>query len=168
VSTARNTPPLWGVTATAPYHWDGALADLPAFSTRMVTQMGGRGLSRIDVTDLSAYLGTVSLPDNPAAGRLAPGLVARGETLFNERCTSCHAGAQLTDGLTHATLASAAPRLDTPSLKGVFATAPYLHDGSEPNLRQVLTNPRGSMVQHDQRGLSPADLEALEAFVTTR
>jgi hypothetical protein len=53
---ARNTPPLWGVAKTAPYHWDGALADLPAFSTRMINQMGGQGLSRIDVTDLSAYL----------------------------------------------------------------------------------------------------------------
>lgn len=168
LSPARNTPPLWGVTTTAPYHWDGALADLPAFSTRMVNQMGGHGLSRIDVTDLSAYLGTVSPPDNPAAGRLAPALIARGETLFADRCANCHAGAMLTDGLSHATIAAAAPRLDTPSLRGVFSTAPYLHDGSSPTLREVLTNPRGSMVQHDQRGLSPADLEALEAFVSTR
>jgi mono/diheme cytochrome c family protein len=156
------------VATTAPYHWDGALADLPAFSSRMVNQMGGSGLSRIDVTDLSAYLGTVSPPDNPAAGRLAPGLVARGQTLFAERCEGCHAGAALTDGLSHPTLSAVAPRLNTPSLKGVFSTAPYLHDGSAPNLRDVFTNARGSMAQHDQRGLSPADLEALEAFVTTR
>jgi cytochrome c peroxidase len=27
---------------------------------------------------------------------------------------------------------------DTPSLKGLFATAPYLHDGSAPNLDAVL------------------------------
>ena len=164
---ARNTPALWGVTATAPYHWDGALADLPAFSTRMVGQMGGRGITSGDLRDLSAYLGTISPPDNPAAGRLAPGLLARGQTLFTERCASCHAGDALTDGLTHATLVSGTPWLDTPSLKGVFATAPYLHDGSAPTLRQVLTT-RGSLSQHDQRALSAADLEALEAFVSTR
>ena len=162
---ARNTPPLWGVTTTAPYHWDGALADLPAFSTRMVTQMGGRGVSRSDVTDLSAYMGTVSPPDNPASGRLAPGLVARGEALFAERCESCHKGAALTDGLAHQTLSAVS--MDTPSLRGVFATAPYLHDGTAQSLRQVITT-RSSLAQHDQRGLSPADLEALEAFVTTR
>jgi cytochrome c peroxidase len=59
-------------------------------------------------------------------------------------------------------------RLDTPSLKGVFATAPYLHDGSATTLRQVLTSSAASMVEHDQRMLSAGDLEALEAFVSTR
>ncbi|MBE2248869.1 MAG: c-type cytochrome [Myxococcus sp.] len=164
----RNTPPLWGVTATAPYHWDGALADLPAFSTRMVTQMGGRGLSRGDVADLSAYLATVPAPDNPAVERVAPGLVARGEALFASRCASCHAGAVLTDGLAHGSTLSGAPKLDTPSLRGVFASAPYLHDGSATSLRQVLLDPRASMAEHDQRALSAADLDALEGFLSTR
>lgn len=166
--TARNTPVLWGVTNTAPYHWDGALADLPAFSSRMVSQMGGVGLSGRDVTDLSAFLATVPLPDNPAAGRLAPGLIARGEALFNERCTSCHAGEALTDGLTHASGTWSAERIDTPSLRGVFASAPYLHDGSRPTLHAVLADPQPTIVAHDQRALGTADLEALEAFLATR
>lgn len=163
----RNTPPLWGVTNTAPYHWDGALADLPAFSSRMVNQMGGRGISSTDVKDLSAYMATVSPPDNPAAGRLAPGLITRGEALFTQRCQSCHLGASFTDGLSHRTTLSDVPLLDTPSLKGAFATAPYLHDGSAASVRLVLTN-RLTIVEHDQRSLSSADLEALEAFVQTR
>lgn len=164
---ARNTPPLWGVTNTAPYHWDGALADLPAFSSRMVTQMGGRGISSNDVKDLSAYMATVSPPDNPAVGRLAPGLIARGEALFAERCESCHKGPTFTDGLAHTTTLSNLPRLDTPSLKGVFATAPYLHDGSAATLRMMLTS-RTTIFEHDQRLMSSADLEAIEAFVQTR
>lgn len=166
-AVARNTPPLWGVGTTAPYHWDGALADLPAFSSRMVTQMGGRGITTTDVRDLTAYMGTVSPPDNPAAGRLAPGLIARGETLFAARCQSCHVGASLTDGLSHRTTLSNVPLLDTPSLTGAFATAPYLHDGTAPTLRGVLTN-RLTIIEHDQRSLSSADLEAIEAFVQTR
>ena len=84
------------------------------------------------------------------------------------RCQSCHAGAMLTDGKPHATQLYDVGSLDTPSLKGVFATAPYLHDGSARSLRQVFTTPGTSMREHDQRGLSAADLEALEAFVSTR
>lgn len=164
---ARNTPPLWGVAGTAPYHWDGAIADLPAFSARMVNQMGGSGLSRIDVSDLSAYMNTLKLPDNPAAGRLAPALVSRGAQLFAQRCESCHAGETLTDGKAHLS-AVGWLNLDTPSLRGAFATAPYLHDGSAATLRLVLTAPRTTMLEHDQRSLSAADLEALEAFVSTR
>jgi DNA-binding beta-propeller fold protein YncE/mono/diheme cytochrome c family protein len=165
---ARNTPPLWGVGKTAPYHWDGALADLPSFSARMVGQMGGQGLSGGDVADLSAFMETINAPDNLAAGRLAPGLIARGEALFGERCQGCHAGPMLTDGRAHATRVGEVRMLDTPSLKGVFATAPYLHDGSAATLRQVLTSSAASMVEHDQRVLSAGDLEALEAFVATR
>jgi YVTN family beta-propeller protein len=165
---ARNTPTLWGVTATAPYHWDGALADLPAFSRHMVSQMGGRGLASRDVDDLRAYLAVIDVPDNPKSGRLAPGLLARGEALFAERCASCHAGERLTDGRSHRSATLSAMMLDTPSLRGAFASAPYLHDGSAATLREVLTSPAPTIAAHAQRGLPPADLEALEAFVETR
>ncbi|MFZ5439914.1 MAG: c-type cytochrome [Myxococcota bacterium] len=165
---ARNTPALWGVRATAPYHWDGQLADLPAFSQRMISQMGGGGLASRDVTDLGAYMDTITLPDNPALGRLAPGLLARGQELFAANCETCHAGAQLTDGSRHLAANDTLLRLDTPSLRGVFATAPYLHDGSARTLREVLTGSAPTIREHNQRGLSAAELEALEAFVSTR
>lgn len=167
-SSGRNTPVLWGVTNTAPYHWDGALADMPAFSHRMVSQMGGIGLDSRDVSDLTAFMATVPVPDNPAAGRLAPGLVARGEALFGERCGTCHAGDALTDGQAHATQSWDVQRVDTPSLRGVFASAPYLHDGSRATLHAVLVDAVPTIGAHDQRALSAADLEALEAFIATR
>ncbi len=165
---ARNTPTLWGVTTTAPYHWDGALADLPAFSQHMVSQMGGLGLAARDVADLESFLAVIPLPDNPAAGRLATGLLARGEALFAERCSSCHAGEALTDGKDHASSLVGVPRLDTPSLRGVFATAPYLHDGSAQTLREVVSGRFVTIAAHAQGGLATADLEALEAFLLTR
>ncbi|MCC6334505.1 MAG: c-type cytochrome [Myxococcales bacterium] len=164
---SRNTPALWGVTGTAPYHWDGALADLPAFSARMVSQMGGFGLDAREVNQLSSYLATVKPPDNPAEGLLAPGLVARGEALFGARCGACHAGEALTDGRAHAALGSG-QKLDTPSLRGVFATAPYLHDGSRSTLRGVLVDSRPTIAAHAQAGLSASDLDALEAFLRTK
>ena len=74
-------------------------------------------------------------------------------------CGTCHAGAERTDsapGILHdvgtITPDSGARRgepltgLDTPTLRGIWSTAPYLHDGSAGTIRDVLTtrNPDGA------------------------
>jgi cytochrome c peroxidase len=160
----RNTPALWGVTHTAPYHWDGSSTDLSTFSTGMVSQMGGAGLDPRDVSDLTAFMATLKEPDHPALGAQAPALIARGQQIFQASCGNCHSGDELTDGLQHPSTAAGAPLLNTPSLRGAFATAPYLHDGSAPTLRAVFTG-YATVQGHDQSALSAADLEALEAYV---
>ncbi|HEY0480998.1 MAG TPA: hypothetical protein VGD37_25960 [Kofleriaceae bacterium] len=53
--------------------------------------------------------------------------------------------------------------LDTPSLSGVASSAPYLHDGSAPTLRDVLERTRGRM--GDISSLSPADEDALVEYL---
>lgn len=164
----RNTPTLWGVTRTAPYHWNGASADLSVFSTGMVGQMGGSGVDQRDVQDLTAYMATIAVPDNPKAGATAPGLLARGQQVFDLACAGCHSGELLTDRRSHPAASGDAVMLDTPSLRGVFATGPYLHDGSAPTLRSVITTRWPSITEHDQTRLSSADLEALEAFVNVQ
>jgi YVTN family beta-propeller protein len=162
----RNTQPLWGVLETAPYHWDGKVADMPALSHVMVSQMGGRGLTELEVGDLSNYMKTIAPPDNANVDRASPA-VAQGKALFEANCQSCHAGAKLTDGAQHATTV-AAGELDTPSLRGVFSTGPYLHDGSVKSLRDVTRGTRFTVQAHDQRGkMDDAQTAALEAFVKT-
>ncbi len=156
----RNTPALWGVMHTAPYHWDGSSSDLSIFSTGMVTQMGGGGLDQRDVSDLSAFMNTLQVPDHPSQGANAAGLLARGQQLFAASCGNCHSGDELTDGLRHA-------GFDTPTLRGVFATAPYLHDGSAPTLRSIFVG-YNAIDGHAQTQLSPADLEALESYVNAQ
>ena len=55
--------------------------------------------------------------------------------------------------------------LDTPTLRGLWRTAPYLHDGSAPTLRDVLTT-RNAMDRHGvTSGLSDAELDDLVAFL---
>ena len=49
---------------------------------------------------------------------------------------------------------------DVPTLLGLHATAPYLHDGSAITLADVLANPR-----HVPEWLDAAEREALEAFL---
>ncbi len=111
---------------------------------------------------LAAYVNSLrSLPPSPyrdpdgsltadgEAGRLL--FIAAG-------CASCHGGPQFTDSptglmhqvgtLTHASgqrLGEPLRGLDTPSLRGLWLTAPYLHDGSAPTLAAIFTtsNPLG-------------------------
>jgi cytochrome c peroxidase len=50
---------------------------------------------------------------------------------------------------------------DTPTLRGVFATAPYFHDGSAATLRDVIDRLPAS------QALSSDDKDALIAYVKT-
>jgi hypothetical protein len=51
--------------------------------------------------------------------------------------------------------------IDTPTLLGVWATPPYLHDGSAQTLAQVIENPRHG----DSAALSVEDRRALAAYL---
>lgn len=54
-------------------------------------------------------------------------------------------------------------QFDTPSLSGIAASAPYLHDGRAATLREALELTRGKM--GDLSSLSPADLDALVEYM---
>ncbi|MBS1153427.1 MAG: hypothetical protein H6Q89_5125, partial [Myxococcaceae bacterium] len=154
ISRERNTPALWQLQDTAPYAWDGTRADLPTFNAHMVNQMGGDGLSRVELLDVSAFLGTLQAPDNPNVATL------RGALVFEQSCGSCHAGEALTDRKSHSI---GGTRLDTPSLRAVFATGPWLHDGSAGSLREALWHPGGA-----PSTLTSSDAEDLEQFLRSR
>ena len=79
-----------------------------------------------------------------------------GKAIFEQLdCARCHSGPNFTDGQTHdvgtilpsSGQASGGPLLglDTPTLRGLWQGAPYLHDGSAVTLFDVLTtrNPNG-------------------------
>lgn len=105
------------------------------------------------LADYVASLDTVpASPYRTTDGGLTASALA-GRTLFNQlNCFTCHGGDAFTDspqGAMHnvGTIKSSSGQrlggsltgLDTPTLRGVWATAPYLHDGSAPTLTDVLT-----------------------------
>jgi cytochrome c peroxidase len=55
--------------------------------------------------------------------------------------------------------------LDPPTLLDLWATAPYLHDGSAPTLRAVLVDRNLDGRHSDLSALSDADLDDLVAFL---
>ncbi len=111
--------------------------------------------------NLSAYvssLGRDTLPKSPhraANGNLSTAAIAGQAVFASQNCASCHGGGQMTDstggfgvaptlhdvGTLRTTsggrLGAALPGIDTPTLAGIHATAPYFHDGSAPVLADV-------------------------------
>jgi hypothetical protein len=165
----RRTPPAWAAKrALAPYHWDGEFADATQLTRSTVAElMEGSGLA-LDLSAIAAYMEARPYPPpRPVRGTQARAAWAAGAATFAEQgCARCHPAPTFADGQTHpspgpsadpdATLA----RVATPTLRGVGARAPYLHDGRAPNLAAVL-EPATAPADH-----AVADLAARRALIT--
>lgn len=186
---ARNTPTLAGrhLATTAPYHWDGLLEDMHAFKLVVEDRMGGAGttgrsdfgsqvndpLSAADFNAMMAYLDVLPAPDNPFRTELPTEAVVRGKAVFEGKaaCASCHTGGDLTDNGFHDVgtigLREVFPRkVNTPTLRNIFYSAPYLHDGSIATLRdRVLTNPGDKHGLTSQ--LAPDEVDDLVEYLKT-
>jgi DNA-binding beta-propeller fold protein YncE len=174
------------VRSTAPYSWGGSEADLRVhLSTTFDRLNGAGGLKSVELDALIAYV--ESLPPPPAASTTsAPSAalpidgageegkrVARGAQLFASAevgCAGCHTGAEGTDNGVHDVASKGkVDRLaafNTPTLRFVGGTGPYFHDGRYPTLHDLLASNADTMGHTKQ--LSPADLDALEAYLRTR
>ena len=106
------------------------------------------GLSE-ELDDLAAYVESLAeTPDSPyrgANGELTQEGDAGRLVFVNRRCFSCHLGQDFTDDLRHdvGTLQASSggglePGVNTPTLKGLWLGAPYLHDGRHETLNAVL------------------------------
>ena len=128
-----------------------------------------------DLDALAAYLGSLTTngnsPHRMAAGALTAAAI-QGEAIFaRENCASCHSGPEFTGsvlnlfadvGTVKATtgkrLNGTLPGLDIPTLRGLWSTAPYLHDGSAATLEQAVQ-------AHQDVTLTAAVLTNLAAYL---
>ncbi len=100
--------------------------------------------------------------------------VDRGRVLFNSartQCSVCHPAPLYTDLRKHDVGTASSygewfgPSIDTPTLRCVYDSAPYLHDGSAATLLDVLTT-RNPADQHgNTSGLTAQELDDLVAFM---
>ncbi len=120
---------------------------------------------------LAAYLASLrGVGTSPT--RLSEAERTEGARLFAlAGCGSCHSGATFSDselGVRHdvgtaregsgARLGAALDGFDTPTLRGLWRTAPYLHDGSAPTLREAIE-------RHASAALEALDDEEQDALV---
>ncbi len=131
---------------------------------------------------LAAYVASLERV-SPSPYRNADGALTdaarAGKALFAKLgCDFCHGGATMTDSaerLLHdvGTIAPGSGSragatllgLDTPTLLGVWETAPYLHDGSAATLRDVLTTSNTTGLHGYVAGLAAEQLEQLVAYL---
>lgn len=128
-----------------------------------------------DLDALAAYLGSLTLTDESPARQdpaVLPASAATGRDLFiTKNCASCHSGPEFTNSAvgvfrdigtikstTGKRLNSTLPGLDVPTLRGLWATAPYLHDGSAATVSAAIS-------AHSGVSLSSAELTDLTNFL---
>lgn len=167
----RQTPNLAGrVSDTLPITWTGEVAtvvDEVHATTR--NRMGGQGLEEADAAKVASYVDWSRELVRPAPktdDEIAS--VNRGRAIFQREdvgCATCHTGATGTDGQTW-TVYGFTEATNTPTLRGIGGSGPYLHDGSAPNLRDILQRSRdGGM--GDTSMLSDAEMDDLERYLKT-
>ena len=159
------TPLLAGrLVGTHPFKWDGTDPTLRDSLRSTMKRLGGGGLSGHETDALATYL--ESLPSVRTPTRDAT-QVARGKQLFeSEGCRTCHAGPAYTDQERHK-FAGTLRESDTPSLRGVSASAPYFHDGSAATLEALLHDRGAVHGMADTARLSDQEVADLTAFLET-
>src|SRR5262249_43893065 len=119
-------------------------------------------------------------PNIPAPGKLSAE-AERGKKLFFDKavgCATCHSGPYYTDSKLEKPFnvhdvgtgqddptEMMGPKYDTPTLLGVYRTAPYLHHGKAKTLMEVLTVCNKDDKHGKTSHLKPAELDDLVAFL---
>jgi len=149
---------------------DGLMSDGDFAATSDPLGAPKAGLSA-DLDDLAAYVASLTTtedsPHRLPDGSLTPDALA-GRALFeSEGCADCHLGPAFSDSFLLATHdvgtlnpASSGPQtaLDTPTLRRLWFTAPFLHDGSAPTIGDAVD-------RHAGVSLAPAELDSLVAYL---
>jgi hypothetical protein len=129
-NNARRTPSLRGTIAgTAPYHWPGDQADIPALVNDVYTKrMSGAQLDDSQMHALQHWVEGIPAPVVPSWVEAAS--AQRGQAIFERSdvgCASCHAGPKHTNNAT-LDVGTGGP-FQVPPLLGVGWRTPLLHDG---------------------------------------
>jgi cytochrome c peroxidase len=159
------TPPVMSLGIRA----NSAVAVRAGLSSTLFTVQPEAKAAAID-----AWLASLEPVPSPHLVEGAPAPAARrGEKLFNSPktgCADCHAGDLFTDleaydvG-TRGPFDGTGDRFDTPTLREIWRTGPYLHDGSAATLREVITT-RNRADEHGRTSqLTPLEIEDLLAFL---
>lgn len=160
------TPLLAGrLVGTHPFKWDGGDPTLRDSLTSTMKRLGGTGLQPGETDALAAYLESVPSVRTPTRDAQQ---VARGKALFDGElgCRQCHDGASYTDQEKHK-LAGTLAESDTPSLKGLAASAPYYHDGSAATLEALLRDRGAVHGMTESTKLDDKQVADLTAFLET-
>lgn len=167
VPVERRTPSLRGtVQGTAPYHWNGDMPDVAALAHTVFTgRMKGPDLTPAQIDALTTWVGSIPAPATPVPAD--PTSVQRGADLFAgpAACSTCHAGEKLTNNATVSVGTGRA--FQVPSLIGVGARTPLMHNGCAATVRDRFNPGCGGTAHGKTATLTPVQLDDLAAYLET-
>ena len=156
----RNTTSLLGMIETYPLRWSAEWDESADSEFSIRFEQFGTGLvagqmnptlgepnqgRSYELDCLATFIDSLSVPEgNPPLGEAE----RRGQVLFDAPrtgCLTCHPPPLYTDLQVHDVGTASSygewfgPLIDTPTLRFLYDSAPYLHDGSAATLREVLT-----------------------------
>lgn len=155
-----------GVTETAPFHWTGRLATIDAvMQDTFVGRMGGTEPKASTISSLTAWM--AQLPKPRTETKAPAEIVAQGKALFESStaaCATCHSGEHFTNNATMNV--GTGGNFQVPSLRGVAARGPWMHDGCAKTLKD-----RFGACGGDKHGgtaqLLPTEIDAIVAYLET-
>jgi hypothetical protein len=153
---------------TAPFHWDGALADVGQLMDEVfVKRMGGEHENPDRLASLERWL--FALPSLPPLRAADDAAAKRGAELFasaDVACATCHAGPTLTNSKSFKVGTDPQIALQVPSLLGVSHRAPFIHTGCAATLLGRFDAGCGGGEQHGHTAqLSAGQLDDLVAYL---
>ncbi|MCB9569690.1 MAG: c-type cytochrome [Myxococcales bacterium] len=159
----RRTQPLdVGLADTAPFHWDGDMADVNVLMGEVLAhRMGGKRQSPARADSFTRWLFGQQRPAAAGAGVLrVPEVEADGEAIFIAYgCATCHDGPAL-GGQKTETIAGVAKQV--PTLRRISLHPPFMHDGRSPTLEAAIRD----MVETTRNTTaSEAEVEAMAAYL---
>jgi YVTN family beta-propeller protein len=186
----RNTTSLLGMVETYPLRWSAEWDESADSEFSVRFEQFGTGLidgemhptrgapnqgRSYDLDCLAAFIDSLVIPEGAPDGACALTPAAeRGRALFASAetgCAECHPAPLYTDQQAHDVGTADGdgewfgPRIDTPTLRFLYDSAPYLHDGSAETLLDVLTTANPNDEHGTTQHLTPAALADLVAFL---
>jgi cytochrome c peroxidase len=181
---ARDPPTLIGAAKTAPFRWIGDVPTLRQMVVNTILNHFKDGVSQpADKTAqqaaaLEAYVSSIKPPITRFDQGTMSAAAIRGEGLFQGKggCAACHGGPLFTDNALHNTLVpqrngwndTGAPQppgaFNTPTLRDIRNSPPYMHNGVFATLRDVVEfyNARSSIAPLN---LTPQEIDDLVAYM---
>jgi len=160
----RRTQSLGGnLLARGPFHWVGDMDDLEVLMDDVfANRMAGGEVTNSQRRSLGPWLDRIPAPAPVATTNASA--VERGRDLFAATgCGTCHGGALFTNN--KIVDVGTGGKFKVPSLLGIAARAPYMHDGCAATLRDRFGACGGGDAHGLTSTLAPAQIDDLVAYL---
>jgi hypothetical protein len=163
----RRTQNLSGhILERAPYHWNGDMSSLPTLMDDVfAVRMAGGTLTERQKRSLGPWLDRL---EPPAPINVAVETAERGRAIFESPevgCVACHNGPLFTNNIL--VDVGTGGNFKVPSLLGIGARAPFMHDGCAKTLSDRFTNCGNSTLHGNTSHLTAAQVADLVAYLET-